>query len=82
MEHTGTLVAAVPIPGSLPNPLGVQVAPWRGVVVIRIPVRPNSDPAEFRSSVVSKFTPHLNEKFLSTNSPWDFEGGLDTIKTN
>ena len=27
-------------------------------------------------------TPHLNEKFLSTKSSWDFEGGLDTIKPN
>ena len=27
-------------------------------------------------------TPHLKEKILSTNSPWDFEGGMDTIKTN
>ena len=25
-------------------------------------------------------TPHLKEKFLSTNSPWDFEGGLGTIE--
>ena len=27
-------------------------------------------------------TPHLNKKFLSTKSSWDFEGGLDIIKTN
>ena len=25
-------------------------------------------------------TPHLKEKFLSTNCPWDFEGGLGTIE--
>ena len=29
-----------------------------------------------------KVTPHLNEKFLSTNSPWDFEGGIGTIEPN
>ena len=28
------------------------------------------------------FTPHLKEKFLSTNSPWNFEGGLGTIEPN
>ena len=27
-------------------------------------------------------TPQLNEKYLSTNSPWDFAGGLVTIKPN
>ena len=28
------------------------------------------------------YTPHLKEKFLSTKSSCDFEGGLDTIKPN
>ena len=29
-----------------------------------------------------KLNPHLNKNFLSMNSPWDFEKGLDTIKPN
>ena len=28
------------------------------------------------------YTPHLNEKFLTTKSSWDFESDLDTIKPN
>ena len=34
------------------------------------------------SVVMKHHTPHLKEKFLSTNSPWDFEGVLGTIEPN
>ena len=37
MEAVGALVAAAPILKSISNPLGVQVGPGLGVVVIRIP---------------------------------------------
>ena len=44
MEAAGALSAAKPSLGSIPNPLGVRVGPWGGVVVIgtlmsdRIPI--------------------------------------------
>ena len=52
LEAAGILVVAAPSPGSIPNPLGVWVAPEGGVVVIRNPVRLNSDFVKFRTSVV------------------------------
>ena len=52
LEVAGTLVAATPSPGSIPNPLGGLVSPRGGLVVIWFPLGPNSGSAEFCVSVV------------------------------
>ena len=56
------------------------------LICIDIPICHISD-LDANDQIVGKgktmiITPHLNVKFLSTKSSWDFEGSLDTIKPN
>ena len=54
-----TLVAAAPSPESILHHLGVQVGHGGSVVVIRTPVRPNSNSAEFRTWVVLNYSSYV-----------------------
>ena len=56
MEAAGTLVVAAPSPGSILHHPGVQVGHGGGLVVIRTPVRLNSNSAELHTWVVSNYS--------------------------
>ena len=59
LEAAGTLVVAAPSPGSILHHPGVRVGHGGGVVVIRTPVRPNSNSAEFRAWVVLNYSSYV-----------------------
>ena len=69
MKAAGTLVAASLSPGSILHHPGVRVGHGgSSVVVKRALVRPNSNSAEFRASVVLNHSCYV---VLGLNWPWD-----------
>ena len=59
MEAAGALRAAALILESIPNPHGGRVCPRGSVVVIRTPVRPNSNSAESRAWLVLNYSSYV-----------------------
>ena len=60
LEAAGTLVVAASSPGSiLHHPRGLRVGHGGGVVVIRTPVRPNSNSTEFCALVVLNYSSYV-----------------------
>ena len=59
MLLVSTLVEATPSSGSILHHPGVRVGNGGSVVVIRTPVRPNSDSAKFRAWVVLNYSSYV-----------------------